>query len=127
MLVLSPFARGGGYASHIYYNHSSMLRTMQELFVVFPYLGDAARADNLADLFGQPVFRFNSINKDTNGSMQLEISGARPGSTNLLQTSTNLIQWGCLSTNVAPSALFTLKDTNTAGVRQQFYRVLQLP
>jgi hypothetical protein len=127
LLVLSPAAKGGGYASHVYYTHSSMLRTMQELFEVFPYLGDTAQANNLADLFGPPVFKFNSINKDTYGSMNLEISGARAGSTNLLETSTNLIQWDCLSTNVAPSALFTLTDTNTAGVNQQFYRVLQLP
>ncbi len=53
MIVLSPWAKGNGYASNIHYTHSSTLRTMQEIFKVSPFLGDAANATNLGDLFRQ--------------------------------------------------------------------------
>ena len=51
MLVLSPFAKGGGYAGTIPYTHSSTLRTVQEIFGVRPFLCDAAQAADLSDLF----------------------------------------------------------------------------
>lgn len=51
MIVLSPYAKGHGYANEIPYTHSSMLRTLQEIFGVSPWLGDAANATDLGDLF----------------------------------------------------------------------------
>ena len=51
MIVLSPMARGNGYANNIPYTHSSMLRTIQEIFQVTPLLGDGANATDLSDLF----------------------------------------------------------------------------
>ena len=51
MIVLSPFARGGGYSNQISYTHSSTLRTIEEIFGVTPLLGDAANATDLGDLF----------------------------------------------------------------------------
>jgi phospholipase C len=51
MVVLSPFAKGGGYHNSIRYTHSSLLRTWQEIFGVTPLLGGAANAPNLSDLF----------------------------------------------------------------------------
>lgn len=51
MIVLSPFAKGGGYHNDIPYTHSSTLRTLQEIFGVGPALGDAANANDLSDLF----------------------------------------------------------------------------
>jgi hypothetical protein len=39
------------YASPFAYTHSSDLRTMQEIFHVGPFLGDAANANDLSDLF----------------------------------------------------------------------------
>jgi hypothetical protein len=51
MIVLSPLAKGGGYTNNILYTHSSTLRTIQEIFNVKPYLGDAANATDLSDLF----------------------------------------------------------------------------
>src|SRR4029079_8705097 len=52
MIVLSPFARAGGYYNTNYYTHSSLVRTLQEIFSVGPFLGDAANAADLSDLFG---------------------------------------------------------------------------
>jgi phosphatidylinositol-3-phosphatase len=51
LIVLSPAAKGGGYANAIPYTHSSTLRTLEEIFGVSPYLGDAANATDLRDLF----------------------------------------------------------------------------
>ena len=39
------------YASPLNYTHSSDLRTMQEIFHAGPFLGDAANAIDLSDLF----------------------------------------------------------------------------
>jgi phospholipase C len=50
MIVLSPRAKGGGYVSHTKYFHSSMLRTVEEIFGV-PLLRDAQKQPSLADLF----------------------------------------------------------------------------
>lgn len=51
MIVLSPFAKGKGYASSLHYTHGSTLRTIQEIFGVTPLLGDANRQLDLGDLF----------------------------------------------------------------------------
>ena len=56
MFVLSPFAKGGGktaYSNSIHYDHSSLLKTIQEIFNVKPLLGAAADAKtkDLSDLF----------------------------------------------------------------------------
>ena len=51
MIVLSPYAKGGGYSNTVHYTHSSTLRTMQKIFGVRPFLNDAANATDLGDLF----------------------------------------------------------------------------
>ncbi|HEU5334527.1 MAG TPA: alkaline phosphatase family protein [Terriglobales bacterium] len=51
MVVVSPFAKGQGYANSIHYTHGSTLRTIEEIFGVSPFLGDAARESDLRDLF----------------------------------------------------------------------------
>jgi phospholipase C len=53
MIVLSPRAKGAGYFNTITYDHSSYVKTVQEIFNVKPLLrhaGDATTQD-LADLF----------------------------------------------------------------------------
>ncbi len=42
-----------GYSNAIHYTHSSTLRTVQEIFGLSPFLGDAANATDLSDLFTQ--------------------------------------------------------------------------
>ena len=53
MLVLSPFAKAGGYTNNTYYEHGSMLRTLEEIFEVDPMLRDAAKQTDLSDFFQQ--------------------------------------------------------------------------
>ncbi len=54
-IIISPEARrnvnGVPYASPVNFTHSSDLRTMQEIFRVRPFLGDAVNAIDLSDLF----------------------------------------------------------------------------
>jgi phosphatidylinositol-3-phosphatase len=52
-ILISPLAKGNGYASSLNYTHSSDLKTMQEIFQVGPLLGDAAAAgtNDLSDMF----------------------------------------------------------------------------
>lgn len=52
MIVLSPFAKGGGYQNFIHYTHGSALRTFEEIFGISPLLNDAANESDLRDLFG---------------------------------------------------------------------------
>ena len=51
MIVVSPLGKGGGYSNTVSYTHSSTLRTMQVIFNLSPFLGDAANATDLRDLF----------------------------------------------------------------------------
>ena len=51
-IIISPLAKGNAYSNRIHYTHSSDLRTMQEIFGLGPsYLGGAANAHDLSDLF----------------------------------------------------------------------------
>ncbi len=50
LIAVSPNAKPG-YSNSIHYTHSSLLRTVQEIFGVTPFLGDAAKAPDLSDLF----------------------------------------------------------------------------
>lgn len=49
MIVLSPLAKPG-YSNTIHYTHSSTLKTIQEIFGLSPFLGDAGNATDLTDL-----------------------------------------------------------------------------
>jgi len=56
VFLLSPFAKGGGktaYSNTIHYDHSSTLKTIEEIFGVGPLLGGAAdpKTVDLSDLF----------------------------------------------------------------------------
>ena len=50
MIALSPFAKVN-YSNSIHYDHSSTLRTIQEIFGITPLLGGAASATDLSDFF----------------------------------------------------------------------------
>jgi phosphatidylinositol-3-phosphatase len=51
MIVLSPLAKGNGYSNSAYYDHGALLRTLEEIFGIAPYLGNAATQPDLKDLF----------------------------------------------------------------------------
>jgi len=125
MIVLSPLARGGGYANDIHYTHSSTLRTVQEIFNVGPFLRDAANATDLSDLFSP--YSIANPGTATNGAFQFTIKGVTPGKTNIVQSSPDLATWTPISTNVPTTNQFTFSDPRVAGVASRFYRSVQLP
>jgi len=53
MIALSPLAKPGGYTNTLTYDHSSLLKSVQEIFGATPLLGHAkdATTKDLADLF----------------------------------------------------------------------------
>jgi hypothetical protein len=51
MIVLSPLGKGHGYNNSTKYYHSSMVRTVEEVFGLSPFLNDAANQVSLSDLF----------------------------------------------------------------------------
>jgi phosphatidylinositol-3-phosphatase len=125
MIVLSPLARGHGYASTNFYTHSSLLRTVQEIFGVTPLLRDAATANNLAELFA-PGFKITSITS-ANGSTLLTITGVRTNAPLVLENSHDLISWSPLSTNSPATEIqsLTVPTPSDASLHQNFYRFVQ--
>ncbi|MGA6980438.1 MAG: alkaline phosphatase family protein [Candidatus Sulfotelmatobacter sp.] len=51
MIVVSPLAKGNGYSNSIHYDHGALVRTIEEIFGVSPYLGNAEAQPDLKDLF----------------------------------------------------------------------------
>jgi plastocyanin len=54
-----------------------------------------------------------------------DVTGLTVGKTNVLQTSTNLLSWTAIKTNVASSS--TLTFTNTMTLPRRFFRVFERP
>jgi hypothetical protein len=125
MVVLSPLARGGGYTNHIQYTHSSLLRTFQEIFGVRPWLGDAANATDLSELFCP--FELRNVTKLPNGAIQLTAIGVIPGWTSVIEASVDLVNWTPISTNVPGTNSFNLIDQSATNLTSRFYRIHQRP
>lgn len=131
MIVLSPLARGGGYTNTIYYTHSSMLRSLQEIFGVGPFLGGATNATNLSDLFRPPSvtppgFRISHIASLGSNVVQLTATGVTTNSPLILQWSSNLTAWASISTNPSPPATCLTCVTNDAATSSLgYYRLMQ--
>lgn len=125
MVVLSPLARGDGYFNYIHYTHSSMLRTFQEFFEVGPFLGDAANATNLADLFCR--YRVSQIETLGDGRVQLTAAGVVPGRTNVVQASPDFVNWTNLSTHCVATNTFTVTDNEAQYLTNRYYRLVQMP
>jgi hypothetical protein len=122
-MVLSRFARGAGYASTNYYDHSSLLRTFQEIFGVQPLLGGAATATNLSELF--LPFGLSSIERIPSGAMRLTLSGVTPGRTNVLEGSPDLVTWVPVFTNVATGTVMNVTDHAATNLTRRFYRFVE--
>ena len=78
MIVLSPYAKWDGYASSIYFTHASTLRTLQEIFGLQTFLGGAASANDLSDLFSVPLGPVGLAPKIANAASYM-VGGVAPG------------------------------------------------
>jgi phosphatidylinositol-3-phosphatase len=126
MILLSPRAKGGGSTSSRLYDHSSMLRTVQDILGVRPYLGAAAYANSLSDLFLTIHLTLVQTNAD---SLSLTYTNVIRGKTNVLQATPDLAvdSWSNLQTNVATDTSMTISDRPPADTLRRFYRLLELP
>ncbi len=122
MIVLSPLAKGGGFASSVSHDHSSTLCTMQVIFGVRPFLGDAANANTLSELFQELTLAPMRTGVD----FTITLNNVLPGKTNYVQASSDLLHWSTLNTNVASGPL-TVSDPGATNHPQRFYRVIQAP
>jgi hypothetical protein len=123
MIALSPLARGNGYVNYLPYTHSSLLRSVQEAFGVGPLLNDATNAINLSDLFTPLTITCGTL--QTNG-FQLTFNGIVPGTTNIVEASSNFMTWTPLLTNVSTTTGFSTLDSNATNFPLQFYRLRQM-
>ena len=125
MMVLSPLAKSGGYASTRFYDHSSYVRTMQDIFGVGPYLGDAVNATNLGELFHNPTITPTMVN----GVVSVVLSDLPVGKVNYLQASSDMTYWTTIGSGSAdaPDQSVTIVDPDPATHLQRFYRVVQGP
>lgn len=131
MILLSPLAKGDGYVSTNRYTHSDTLRTFQDIFKVSPYLGEAATASTLSDLFSTnsvPArLQFSAVEKVGTATYRLTASGAAPNLPLILEASTNLLIWNPAQTNPPGNVIFDI-DVSGAGMNQGsagFFRLLQ--
>jgi hypothetical protein len=125
LLALSPLAWGNGYSNHLYYTHSSLVRTVQEIFGVAPLLNDAANARDLSDLFY--YYGFRNIMSAPAGGISLTAVGIVPGMTNIIQATSDLSEWTAIGTNCVSTNTFTFLDYSVTNVATRFYRLQQQP
>jgi len=67
-----------------------------------------------------------STNPFTDGGFQLQVSSIA-GQSYLFQSSTDLVHWVSLSTNVAPSDITIVVDSSATNFPVRFYRAVELP
>jgi hypothetical protein len=125
-IVLSPWAKGGGYRNTNRVDHSSTLRTLQEIFGVRPFLGTAASAPALSDLF-KPTLRLSSPAMTTNRNFRYTLTGIPAAKTNFYQFSSNFVTWANLLTNVVATNTFNFTDDSASNAVRRFYRVSETP
>jgi hypothetical protein len=126
LIALSTRARGGGYHNRHFYTHSSLLRTLQDIFQTRPYLGDARYAESLADLFLR--LSITSATHDASG-VHIQVENSLPGRTYRLQVGTDLENgdWLDVANAVAGGGVLTLSDETMRPDGPKFYRVLSDP
>jgi hypothetical protein len=77
----------------------------------------------LGDLFRQIIIQ--SVGSDSNSAFNLNITGIKPGSTNFVEASTDLITWKVIGANWNSSNSFSITDNTATNHPWQFYRVRQ--
>ena len=129
MMVLSPFARGGGYQNSIYYTHSSTLRTFQNIFGLRPYLADAANATDLSDLFTINALPPEVAPVFPNGPFTFTLGGLTSNVPVYVQATTNLAgnHWVTIGTNPPATNQVTFTDPKAASFQSRFYRLSPTP
>jgi plastocyanin len=117
---------------------SGYLDYQQTYTVPFPNVGSFPYADSLWGYFGMTgtivVKSTSSLPPKLlaplsypNGVFQITVTNLTLGTTNIIQASTNFVDWVNLSTNVALDTGFQFADLNAASYPRRFYRAVVLP
>lgn len=123
-IFTSPRVKSGGYHNSRFYNHSSTLRTLQDIFGVGPYLGDALYADNLDDLFKTIRVSAPTVAGD---NFSVTASNLIPGKTHQLQSASDPAgPWTTVQSAVATQTTQSIAARRD-GSGAKFYRVAELP
>jgi phospholipase C len=127
-IVLSSWAKGGGYAISNRLDHTATFRTLQEIFQV-PLLYAAQTGPDLSELF-KPSIELSAASLTADSTFTFTVDGLVPGKTNHFQFATNLteanpVKWQTLLTNVLATNRFFFVDTNAPNSTQRFYRVIE--
>jgi hypothetical protein len=123
MVVVSPWAKGGGYHNKRFYTHGSTLRTLQDIFGVRPYLEEALVVESLQDLFAFPQLVSTTF---ANGVVDIVCESVPAGSTNNLQVSSDLKNWETVATKVVLTQRVEFQQPSTDPAHA-FYRILVQP
>jgi hypothetical protein len=126
-LVISSWAKGGGYRNTNRFDHATTLRTIQEIFGVRPFLSSAANAPSLSDLFKQPTLKLSSPAFTSDKKFLFTLTGIPAAKTNFFQFSTNFVGWTDLLTNVVATNTFNFSDRSASNSPRRFYRVVEAP
>ena len=99
--------------------------TLQDIFGVYPYLGDAAVAVSLQDFFLGP--QITDFAWHTN-AFQFNVINLLPSRTNIIQASTDLTpgSWIDIKTNVATNTIQAFSDPTVPLPPHRFYRAIEL-
>ena len=123
VIVLSPWAKGGGYRDSNRYDHASTLRTVQEIFGLRPFLFAAEKAPGLSNWF-KPPLRLAAPHLAI-GSFGFTVTGISAGKTLLVQLSENLSDWRNVLTNASAPDPFEFLDPHAADLPHGFYRAVE--
>lgn len=77
-----------------------------------------------AGIAGEPPLRILSGNRSQDGLFHLQIAASNTLSY-VVQTSTNLLQWAPLQTNLSKGTIAEFVDTNTKSFRLRYYRLTE--
>lgn len=126
MILLSPRAKGGGYSNEVFYTHSSLLRTFQDIFGVQPYLADAQYANSMADLFQLITLEETRL---TPQGLQITVRNVTGGRSYLLQSTHGLgtEAWQTVGRATASDTTVSLTDPDAANWGAGYYRVVEEP
>ncbi|HUR45995.1 MAG TPA: alkaline phosphatase family protein [Candidatus Saccharimonadales bacterium] len=122
-IFLSPRIKAPGFANTNFYDHSSMLRTWQDIYGLQPYLSAAVYANDMSEMF--KTLEISSLISDS-GGVHITLTNLIANRTNYVLSSIEPTgPWQAIRTNVAASAGQTITIPAAAGTG--FYRVKELP
>lgn len=112
-IEMDYFQAGGGAVAQLSWSSPSTISNIIPQTQLYPFL-------TLTPVFLSP------INSFSNGGFQLQVSSVA-GQSYVFQSSTDLVDWVSLSTNVAPSNMTTFIDIDASNFPYRFYRAIELP